>query len=181
MSKIDQIPWAKPTKKKRTQSVIPRITITSKAFKTGNAMKTAPYWRCAFNKAFFEKYYPGDPKIKRISIYVGGQGVLVDIKPARTQDAFEMRIGGYFNDEVLVNDLFRHFGIPLLSKPNITTMHLHCKPGKKYDEKLIYEFVYMNEENPQLTQLENLKQKLEDDENFPEADSESKQTIKVEG
>ena len=175
------IPWEKPTKKKRVQSVVPRITVTSKAFKTGNQMKTAPYWRVAFNKAFMEKYFPGDPKIKRMSIYVGGQGVMVDIKPARTQDAFELRVGGYFNDETLVNKLFRHFGIPMLSNPNITTMHLHVKPGRKYDEKLIYEFLYINEENQQLTQLENLKQELVADENFPEPDEEKAQTIKVEG
>ena len=181
MGKIEQIPWETPTKKKRTSSVVPMITITSKAFKTGAANKTAPYWRAAFNNAFVEKYWPGQPKVKRISIYVGGQGVMVDIKPARTQTAYELRIGNYFNDEDLINKLFRHFGIPLLSKPNITTMHLHIKPGKKYDEKLIYEFVYMNEENPQLTQLENLKQQMEADENFPEADVEKKQTIKVEG
>ena len=180
MSKIDEIPWEIPTKKKRTKSVVPRITVTSKAFKTGNQMKTAPYWRVAFNKAFIEKYY-GDSKIKRISIYVGGQGVIVDVKPARAQSAFELRIGGYFNDETLVDKLFRQFGIPMLSKPNITTMHLHCKPGRKYDEKLLYEFTYIDEENPQLTQLENMKRELEADENFPEADAEKHSKITVEG
>lgn len=181
MSKIDQIPWEIPQKKKRTSSIVPMITITSKAFKTGAAMKTAPYWRAAFNNAFIEKYYPNDPKIKRISIYVGGQGVIVDIKPGRTQDAFELRIGNYFNDETLINKLFRHFGIPLLSKPNITTMHLHIKHFRKYDERMMYEFVYMKEENQALTQLENLKAKMEADEKFPEADNEKKNTITVEG
>lgn len=181
MGKIEQIPWAKPQRKYRTQSVVPLVTITSKAFKSGEQMKTAPYWRVAFNKAFMEKYYPDDPKIKRISIYVGGQGVLVDIKPARGQDAFEVRVGNYFNDEDLVDSLFKHFGIPIMAKPTITHMHLHCKPGRKYDEKLIYEFTYIDEANPELTQLEGLKQKLVAEDGFPEADNESKQTIKVEG
>ena len=181
MSKIDQIPWETPQKKKRTSSVVPMVTVTSKAFKTGLAMKTAPYWRVALNNAFIEKYFPGEPKIKRISIYVGGQGIIVDVKPGRTQDAYELRIGNYFNDEALVNKLFRQFGIPLLSKPNITTMHLHCKPFKKYDERMMYEFIYMKEENTDLTQLENLKASMEADENFPEADTEKKSTIKVEG
>ena len=181
MSKIDSIPWETPTKKKRSSSAIPMITVTSKAFKTGKAMKTAPYWRVAFNRAFVEKYFINAPKVKRISIYVGGQGVIVDVKPARAQDAFELRIGDYFNDEALVNKMFRHFGIPLLSKPNITTMHLHCKPFKKYDERQMYEFIYINEENKDLTQLENLKQQMEADENFPEADEPTKQKIIVEG
>ena len=181
MSKIDSIPWETPTKKKRSSSAIPMVTVTSKAFKTGAAMKTAPYWRVAFNRAFKEKYYADNPKVKRISIYVGGQGVIVDVKPSRAQDAFEWRIGDYFNDESLVNKMFRHFGIPLLSKPNITTMHLHCKPFKKYDERQMYEFIYLNEENQQLTQLENLKQKMEADEAFPEADTVKPQTVTVEG
>ena len=112
---------------------------------------------------------------------VGGQGVIVDVKPGRTQDAYELRIGNYFNDEALINKLFRQFGIPLLSKPNITTMHLHCKPFKKYDERMMYEFIYMKEENQSLTQLENLKQQMEADENFPEADEPTKQKIIVEG
>ena len=55
------------------------------------------------------------------------------------------------------------------------------KDPDKYDEKLIYEFLYINEENQQLTQLENLKQELVADENFPEPDEEKAQTIKVEG
>ena len=181
MSKLDQIPWHKPQRKYRTQTAVPLVTITSKAFKTGQTGKTAPYWRIAMNKAFMEKYYPEDPKIRRMSVYVGGQGVLVDIKPSKGQDANEIRLGNYFNDEELVDKLFKHFGIPILSKPNITHMHLHCKPGKKYDEKLIYEFVYIDDQNPELTQLEGLKAKLEADENMPEPDSEKPIKINVEG
>lgn len=171
----------KPEQKRRGSSVIPMVTVTSKAFKTGNANKTAPYWRAAFNRAFIEKYMPGDPKIKRISIYVGGNGAIFDAKPSRNQDAYELRKGDYFNDEHLVTQIFKHFEIPIKPAPKISTIHLHAKPYKKYDEKMVYELVYINDHNPDTTQLKGIKEKLEADENFPEADEETPVKIKVEG
>ena len=181
MSKIEQIPWNKPRKKHRSSTVVPVITITSKAFKSGKTMKTAPYWRFAANRAFMDKYYPDNPKIKRMSVYTGGNGVLFDPRPTKTQTAYLFRIGDYFNDEDLVNDILRHFEIPLKANPNPTSIHIHGKPYKKYDEKMVYEFVYINDENPDTTQLAGLKAKLEADERFPEADEpEKSKTIKVE-
>ena len=182
MSKAEQIPWNKPQKKMRSTSIVPMVTITSKAFKSGKTMKTAPYWRFAANRAFMEKYYPSDPKIKRISVYVGGNGVLFDPKPSKTQDAFLFRIGDYFNDEQLVNQILRHFEIPLKAQPETTPIHVHGKPYKKYDDKMVYEFIYINEQNPETTQLAGLKARLEADERFPEADAPEKpQKIVVEG
>ena len=182
MNKVEQIPWSKPQKKYRTSSAIAMITVTSKAFKSGSTGKAAPYWRFALNKAFIHKYYAENPKIKRMSVYVGGNGVIFDSKPSKTQPSFEIRIGDYFNDEKLVNDILRHFEIPLKPKPDTTSIHLHAKPYKKYDEKMIYELVYIDEENPDTTQLAGLKAKMEADENFPEADQpEKSKPITVEG
>jgi hypothetical protein len=171
----------KPVSKRRTSTVVPTITVTSKAFKSGQAMKTAPYWRFAGNNAFMSKYFPTDPKIKKLSIYVGGQGVLMDTKPAKDQPYYLFRKGNYFNDELLINTLFKHFEVPIKKAPEITTIHLFVKPFGKFDEKVIHELIYIDDENPDTTQLAGLKQKMESDENFPEPDTVKPQTIKIEG
>lgn len=181
MSKLSAIDWMSPKKKYRSITAVPRITITSKAFKTGEANKTAPYWRFAVNKPFLEKYYPTAPKVMKVSIYCGGHGVLMDTKPSKDQPFFEFRKGNYFNDQELIDTILRHFEIPVKPNPGITTIHLHAKPFGKFDEKVIHELVYINGENPDTTQLAGLKARMEKDENFPEPDAETKQTIKIEG
>jgi hypothetical protein len=70
----------------------------------------------------------------------------------------------------------------IVQKPNdTTTFHLNAKPFGKFDEKLLHELIYINDENPDSTSLAGFKRKLEADENFPEKDQESTQTIKIEG
>jgi len=182
MSKLSAIDWMSPQKKARSISAVPRVTVTSKAFKSGDSGKTAPYWRFAVNKPFMMKYYPTDPKIKKLSIYVGGQGVLFDSRPVKSQPFYEFRKGNYFNDTNLINTIMKHFNIPILPAPGITTIHLHAKPFGKFDEKPIFELVYINGENPDTTQLAGLKAKMEADEQFPEPDEGDKpKTIRVEG
>jgi hypothetical protein len=180
MSKLSAISWKKPTKKYRQISQVPRVTVTAKPNKSKDS-STAPYFRIAMNKPFMEKYYPTDPKIRKISVYEGGQGVLFDPKPTKDQPFFEIRKGNYFNDTGLVEDILKHFDIPIVAN-EINTIHLFGKPFGKFDEKTIHELVYINGENPDTTQLAGLKEKMEADENFPEADEAEKPTkIKVEG
>ena len=180
MSKINQISWENPEKRKRTYTLVPRITVSAKPEKSGENGKVAPYFRFTVNKPFLTKYYPTNPKVKRISIYVGGQGVLVDVKPGKDQPFFEFGKGGYFSDRNLIEKIAKHFSIPIKPK-DITTFHLHVKPFGIYDEKSIYALTYINGENPDTTQLEGLKEKLEADENFPEPDKVKPTKIKVEG
>ena len=179
-NKLSAINWKSPTKKYRQISAVPRVTVTAKPNKSADAT-TAAYWRIAMNKPFMAKYYPTDPKVRKISVYEGGQGVLFDPKPTKDQPFFEIRKGNYFNDTGLVEDILKHFDIPIVAN-EITTIHLFGKPFGKFDEKTIHELVYINGENPDTTQLEGLKKKLEADENFPEPDEgEKAQTIRVEG
>jgi hypothetical protein len=158
------------------------ISITSKDFKTGKKNNTAPYWRFTANKSFMQKYFPNDPKIKKISVYIGGQGVLMDPRPIKDQPFFVFGKASYFTDRNLVDSILKHFAIPYKAAPEPTTIRLHAKPFGKFDEKILYELVYIDDENPDTTQLAGLKEKMEADENFPEPDADSKpQTITIEG
>ena len=181
MSKLNAIDWMNPTKKKRGSSLTPMITVTSKDFITGNKNNTAPYWRFTANKPFMKKYFPTDPKIKKISVYVGGHGVLIDPHPVKDQPFFEFGKANYFTDHELITSILKHFAIPFKKAPDPTTIRLHAKPFGKFDEKIIHELIYINGENPDTTQLAGLKEKMEADENFPEPDDQKPQKIVIEG
>lgn len=181
--KVLQINWDSPSKQTSARTSLPVVNVVfNPSGQKPDGQKRAAYWRLTFNKAFMEKFYPQLPKIRKIAIKVGGQGILFDVKPVPEQTPFLIKGKNYYHisDREEVEKIFKHCGI-IVDKEKGTNIRLHYKPFGTFDSKPIYKLVFIPDENPDITPLERLKNDLEAEENFPEPDKKNAQTIKIEG
>jgi hypothetical protein len=137
---MKEIKWMKPQEKKRHFSSAPRITVSVKLHRSGETKKVMPYWRFSSNPMFMEAYYPGKPGVRRISIYVDEEVMLIDTKPTAEQYCYMFTQGGYFTDQMLIEKLVEHCGITL-NPEVITNFHLEIKPYDDHESPSVYEMV----------------------------------------
>ena len=132
------INWIEPTKRKRGLRVSePQLRVLYRPGKKIEGKKSiSPSYRIIANEAFFKKFYSGKGP-HRISISIGGNGILFITDPGKKIPHFVWNKGKTINDQGLVERIFKEVG-EVFNQGEGNTVKFSVHPKGTLDSHTLY-------------------------------------------